>query len=181
AGRGEVDRVLEAAAERERGGLPGDGDHRLVVQLGDVEAVQEMDRARPRRRHAHADLARELRVRASHERRHLLVPDLDEVHPVAGRIQRAEEAVDAVTRVTVDPADPPVVQALDDVVADGVGHEGTLRWRMTVAGPAIITARHVPAAYAMAPPDAMARSRLGRAARAAFVPRRSDGRSETAR
>src|SRR5690606_1665504 len=126
---GKVDLLLEVAAERDGGGLPHDRHHRLVVHLRVIEAVQEVDRARPRRRYAHTDLAGELRVRARHERGHLLVPDLDVFHPVAGAIQRAEEAVDAVAGVAEDPADPPVAEALNDEVADGAGHEGTLRWR----------------------------------------------------
>jgi hypothetical protein len=56
-------------------------DDGLVIHLRVVEAVEQVDRAGTRRRQADADLAGELRVRAGHEGRHLLVADLDE--PIA--------------------------------------------------------------------------------------------------
>ena len=71
--REQVDLLLVVAAERRARLLADDRDDRLVVELGVVEAVQQVDRARARGREADADLAGELRVAAGHERGHLLV------------------------------------------------------------------------------------------------------------
>ena len=79
--RSEVDLLLVVAAEPGPGLLADDRDDRLVVELGVVEAVEQVDRAGPGGRHADADLAGELGVRARHERGHLLVADLDELGP----------------------------------------------------------------------------------------------------
>ena len=78
----QVDLLLVAAAERAARLLADDRDHRLMIELGVVEAVQQVDRARAGRRQADADLARELRMAAGHERRHLLVAHLDELRVV---------------------------------------------------------------------------------------------------
>jgi hypothetical protein len=72
-----------------------------VIELGVVETVEEMDRARPRRRQAHADLARELGVAARHQRRHLLVAHLDELDAVRRTVESTDEAVDAVARIAI--------------------------------------------------------------------------------
>ena len=75
----QVDLLLIVAAQRRARLLADDGDDRLVVHLGVVEAVEEVDGARARGRQADADLAGEFRVRAGHEGGHLLVADLDEL------------------------------------------------------------------------------------------------------
>src|SRR5205823_5933814 len=69
-----------------------------------------------------ADLARELRVPAGHERRHLLVADLDELGVAARPVERAEERVDAVAGVAVDAMDTPLGQSLEDVISDQLSH-----------------------------------------------------------
>ena len=61
--RDQVDLLLVVAAERRARLLADDRDDRRVVELRVVEAVQEVDRARPRGGEADADLAGELRVR----------------------------------------------------------------------------------------------------------------------
>ena len=77
--RDEVDLLLVAAAERGLRLLADDREHGLMVELGVVEAVEQMDRPRTRGREADPDLAGELRVRARHQRRHLLVAHLNEL------------------------------------------------------------------------------------------------------
>ena len=47
--RDEIDLLLVVAAERRARLLADDRDHRLVIELGVVEAVEQMDRARARR------------------------------------------------------------------------------------------------------------------------------------
>jgi hypothetical protein len=110
------------AAERGAVLLADDRDHRLVIEQRVVEAVQQVDRARPRRREADADLAGELRVRRRHERRHLLVADLHELRAVLRAPKRAHDSVDAIARVSEDAAHAPCAQTLDQEVADGAGH-----------------------------------------------------------
>src|SRR4051812_23427112 len=102
--------------------LADDRDHRLVIELGVVEAVQEMDRARSRSRQADADLAGELGVAAGHERRLLLVTDLDELDLV-GAPEGGQDAVDAVTGIAVDALHAPPAKPLQQEIADGVGHD----------------------------------------------------------
>ena len=46
---------------------------------------------------------------------------LDEVEALLGATEGAENAVDAVARVAVDPVDAPLGQAVEHVIADG-GH-----------------------------------------------------------
>src|SRR4051812_19421740 len=86
-----------------------------------------MDRARPRGRHADADLAREPRVRTRHERGHLLVPHLHEVDLVFHALEGAEDAVDAVAGIAVDSFDAPLFEAVDEEVARRFCHSFTPR------------------------------------------------------
>ena len=73
--------------------LAHDRHHRLVVQLGVVQTVQQVDRPRARGGHAASRLAGELGVRARHERRHLLVPRLDELRIPLRPAERPEHHV----------------------------------------------------------------------------------------
>src|SRR6185437_16691679 len=82
--------------------LAHDRDHRLVIELGVVQTIQKVDGAGTGSRQAHADLAAELGMRARHERAHLFVPRPDQLELVAGAVQRAHQAIDAVTGITVD-------------------------------------------------------------------------------
>ena len=93
-----------------------------MVELGVVEAVQEMDRPWAGGSDAAADLVRELGVPAGHERGHLLVARLDELGVIICAVERAEEAVDPVPRVAVDAVDPPLAQALQNEIGNQLGH-----------------------------------------------------------
>jgi hypothetical protein len=53
----EIDLLLEVAAQAHPLLLADDGEDGLVVELRVVEAVEEVDRTRSARGHAHADLA----------------------------------------------------------------------------------------------------------------------------
>jgi hypothetical protein len=118
----EVDLLLVVGPERHLVLLADQGEDGHVVELGVVEAVEEVDRARAGRGDADADLAGELRVPAGHEGGHLLVPDLRELGIVVCPFERAEEAVDPVTGVAVDAVDSPLAQALENEVGDELGH-----------------------------------------------------------
>jgi hypothetical protein len=87
-----------------------------VVELGVVQAVQQVDRARAGGRGAHSDPSGELGVADRLERRHLLVPRLNELRLVLGPAPGRQEAVDPVTRIAEDVLDTPLLQALQDVV-----------------------------------------------------------------
>ena len=75
----QIDFLLKIATHGGRRSLAHDGHDWLMVELRIVESVQQMDRARSRSRHAHADLASEFGVPAGHERGHFFVSRLDEV------------------------------------------------------------------------------------------------------
>src|ERR1700748_2769012 len=61
------------------------------------------------------------------------MPRLHEPDLAVGPVQRAEHAVDAVAGVAEDVAHAPLMQALHDEVADGLGH-GTARRKRDTAG-----------------------------------------------
>jgi hypothetical protein len=113
--------LLVLRAQRRARLLADDREHGLTVELGVVQPVQEMDRPRPRGREADAQLAGELRMPAGHERAHLFVPCLDELHVVAVG-EREYDAVDPVAGIAVDAAHGPLAEALEHVLADGHGH-----------------------------------------------------------
>jgi hypothetical protein len=116
--RDEVDLLLVVGAERGARLLADDRDDRLLVELRVVEAVEEMDRSGPRRGHADPEVVGELGVGGRREGGDLLVPDLDELEPVADVVEGAEQSVDAVAGVAVDALDPPVDQAVEHVGGD---------------------------------------------------------------
>ena len=103
-------------------GLADDRHDRLVVELGVIEPVEQVDGARARGGHADADLPGELGVPARHECGHLLVARLYEPQPVLVPSESAEDPVDAVAWEPVDAADPPFLETLHQVVADGIRH-----------------------------------------------------------
>ena len=80
----------------------------MMVELRVIQPVQQVDRAGTGGGDAHADLAGELGVGAGHERGHLLMPHLHEVELVAGPVERADQAVDAVAGIAEDPLARPI-------------------------------------------------------------------------
>ena len=76
---GDVDLLKGVRAEHLRRHLPGDGDNRDAIEHGRRDAGDEVGRARPGGRHAHADLAGGARVAIGHVRSALLMPDEDVV------------------------------------------------------------------------------------------------------
>ena len=100
----------------------GDRQHRLVVELGVVNAVEQMDSARSGGRDADAELARPFGVAARREGGDFLVPHLDEANFVLALAQRFEDSVDAVAGQSEDHLDAPVDQRLNEDVAGGLGH-----------------------------------------------------------
>ena len=102
--------------------MPGDRQHRLAVQLGVVQPVEQVDAAGAGGRQADAQPPGELGVAAGHERGGLLVPHLDEADLVLVRAQRLHDAVDAVAGQAEDSVDSPVDEALYEDVGGCSGH-----------------------------------------------------------
>ena len=111
----EVQLLLVAAAAHGRFGLAADGEHRHVVELGVVEAGDQVGGARTAGREADAELAGEFCMRDGHEGAHFLVARLDEVD-LAVALKGADHAVDAVAGIAVDPFDAPGLQSFDEEV-----------------------------------------------------------------
>ena len=119
---GEVHLLLVRAAQRHAGLLPDDGQHRLVVHLGVVEAVEQVDRPGTGGRETDTQLAGVLGVAARHESGHLFVAHPDEVEPVPRLVERAEQLIDAVAGIAEDPAHPPGRQPFQYEVRDRCRH-----------------------------------------------------------
>ena len=107
----EVELLLVACAADRRLGLPANRQHRHVVELGVVEAGDQVGGAGAARCEAHAELAGEFRVGDGHERAHFLVARLDEVDS-AVTLKRSDDTVDAIARVAEDPRDAPGLQPM---------------------------------------------------------------------
>ena len=120
----QIDFLLIRAPHRQPRGLTDDGYDWLMIELRVVQSIEKVDRAGARSRHADADLAGELRVRAGHERGHLFVAHLDEFDFAAGAIERAEHAVDPIAGIAVDAFHAPVGETSDQEIARGFGHHG---------------------------------------------------------
>jgi len=117
--RRQVDLLLVARPQH-AGVLLGDQRHyRRAVQLGVVEAVEDVDCARPLGDGQHPYPAGVLGLAGGHEGGALLVLGLDELRGVAGPPQRTEQRVVAVPGVAVDALHAPVGQAAHDQV-DGL-------------------------------------------------------------
>ncbi len=74
----ELDILLSVRADQVMKLHAGDGEYRRTVELGVVQAVQQMDAAGSGRRQADAEPVGELGIAARHECRCLLVPGLHE-------------------------------------------------------------------------------------------------------
>ena len=84
----QVDLLLIGGAESCTCLLPNKRHYRHMVELGVVETVEEMNRARTGRGVAKTNLPGEFRVSRCHEGRHFLVADLHVLHKTFGLFQR---------------------------------------------------------------------------------------------
>ena len=87
----------------------GDRQHRLAVQLGVVEAVEQMNAAGAGCAEADAQLAGVFGVGAGHEGRRLFVTHLDEADLVLAGAQGLHDSVDAVAGKSEDRVHAPIV------------------------------------------------------------------------
>ena len=108
----QIDFLLIRTAHRQARRLSDDRYDRLMIELRVIEAIEKVNRSGTGSGHAHSDFSRELRVRARHERGHFFVAHLDEFDLAVDTIQRAENAIDAVTGITVDAVHAPINKAL---------------------------------------------------------------------
>ena len=113
----EIEFLLVAGAPDGCFGLAAYRQHGRMIQLGIIQACDQVGGARPAGRQTDAEFAGELGVGNGHEGRHLLMPNLNEFDLV-GPLQGSDHAVDAVARISVDPANSPVVQAFNDEITD---------------------------------------------------------------
>lgn len=79
----------------------------------DVKSVEKMYRARSGGRQADADFAGKFRVRACHESGHFLVAHLNVIRSVTRAVDRANDPVNPVARITVDAFDTPLGYSTD--------------------------------------------------------------------
>lgn len=125
----EIDFLLIVSPHGEAGRLSDNRHDRLVIHLGVVEAVEQMDGPRPGGGHAQAHLTGELGVGTGHEGRHLLVTGLDEADGIGFvrlALQGSHQAVDAITGKAVDASYAPLLQPIDHEIADRAGHDAPL-------------------------------------------------------
>ena len=105
----QVEFLLIAGAANGRLGLAADRQNRSMIQLAVVQARDQVGCSGAARGKAPSQFVGELGVCNRHEGGHFFVPNLDELD-FAGPLERADHAVDAVTRITVDAANAPSVQ-----------------------------------------------------------------------
>ena len=103
-------------------GQTGDGDHRLAVQLGVVETVQEVDAPGAGGGQTHPEPPGELGVGARHERGGLLVANVDEPHLLAALPECLHHAVDAIPGQAKHHLDAPLVELIDQNVRRRLRH-----------------------------------------------------------
>ena len=109
--RREVNLLLIMAADRATRLLADDGQDRLVIEAGIIEASHKMRCAGTGGGNAYTQFARKLGVSRCHESGHLLMPGLNELNRAVSTIERAENAVNAITRVAEHLAYAPGVKA----------------------------------------------------------------------
>jgi hypothetical protein len=118
----QVDFLLVMGAANGARRLAADGQHRHVVQLGVVEAGEHVGGAGAAGRQAHAQLTREFGMRSRHECGHFFMTHLNEFNLALQPVEGAEDAVDAISRVAVNPAHTPFEQALDEKISHCLAH-----------------------------------------------------------
>ena len=101
---------------------PSDREHGGMVELGVVKPIQEVDRAGPRGRDAHAESSRRLRVAGRHESSRFLVVNEDEADPFLIATQPLHDPIDPVSREAEDSVHPPVDETFDQRLRGDLRH-----------------------------------------------------------
>ncbi len=94
----EADILLIIRANEVVKGMAGDGQHRLAVALGVVEAVEQMYSAGPRSGHADAEPVGEFGITAGRKGGRLLVADLNKPQLVLIVAEGFKDGVNAISR-----------------------------------------------------------------------------------
>src|SRR3954447_24868403 len=100
----------------------GDRQHWLIIELGVVNSVEQVDSARSRGGDAHAQLAGPFGVSAGCESSGFLMPHLDEADLLLARAKGLEDPIDAVAGYSEHDLDAPVDQGLDEDLASSLRH-----------------------------------------------------------
>ena len=90
--------------------------HRRVVHLCVVEAVQKMNASRTGSGNTHAEPAGELRVGAGHKSGGLFMPHMNESYPLLLLAESLEDSIDAIARQTEYGVNAPGEQAFYEYV-----------------------------------------------------------------
>jgi hypothetical protein len=122
----QVDLLLVAGPQHRSLLHPGDGQHRRMVQLGVVEAVEQVNPARPRGGQTDPQTTGRLSVSGGHERGGLFMLDQHETNTVLVTTQPLHDPVDAVTGQTEDRVDSPVRQPLHQRLSHDPPHNRRL-------------------------------------------------------
>lgn len=119
----QIDLLLVRAAHGRALGLAHDGHHRHMVELGVVQAIEQVHRARAAGRDTNTHLAGELGEPDRFECGHLLMSGLDELWPVVGALPCGQKAVDPIAWIAEDLRYSPLAQSRQQNVANCVRHE----------------------------------------------------------
>jgi hypothetical protein len=101
-------------------------EHRLSIELGIVEAIEQMNAAWSGRREAHAELSGPFGVSAGHERGRLFMADLDKADAVLALAKCLDNSVDPVAGYPKDHLDSPIDECLDQDISRRTSHAGLL-------------------------------------------------------
>jgi hypothetical protein len=118
----EVNLLLVIPAQCRTPLLAHNRHHRLVVELGIVKAIEEVDCTGARGGKTNPEVAGELSMATGHKRGHLLVAHLDELQPALGPPDGAHNAIDTVAGVSINPRNTPLQQPLYEKITDRTVH-----------------------------------------------------------
>src|SRR5487761_168302 len=112
--------------------LAGNRQHRRAIQLGIIEAVEQMNRTRPGGRRAHPQPAGIFGIGAGHERRRFLVPHLYETQALLALPQRLEKTVNTIAWEAKNGVHAPVFKRIGHHIGNGARltaaeHKGNCR------------------------------------------------------
>src|SRR3954468_6186171 len=107
--------------------MPRDREHWLPIEFGIVKAVQKMHPARARSAEADPQFARIFRGGAGHERRSLLMANLNELDLFLTLAQRFHNSVDAIARNPKNEFDSPLQERINQNVSASSSHN--VQWQ----------------------------------------------------
>src|SRR3569833_3527024 len=118
----EVQFLLVMATQGRSGLLACNRKNGHAIEPRIIQSRNQVRGARPGGCNTNAQLPRELGVRGSHERCHLLVTGLHELDLALRAVERAEDSVDAIARISKHHTHTPRMEACDQEVTHGLSH-----------------------------------------------------------